>query len=94
MAEITELEYLKKELEENDNIVSFALFYDRENKKFLAVHHGDDAIIEKMLNRAATTNNFFASMFSKISKLFSSKIPNPHRSGMDDILDIFDKFRH
>lgn len=47
MAEITELEYLKKELEENDNIVSFALFYDRENKKFLAVHHGDDAIIEK-----------------------------------------------
>lgn len=94
MAEITELEYLKKELEENDNIVSFALFYDRENKKFLAVHHGDDAIIEKMLNRAATTNNFFASMFSKISKLFSSKIPKPPESGVDDILDIFDKFRH
>lgn len=51
----TELEYLKKELEENNNIVSFALLYDRKNKKFLAIHKGDDAIIEKMLRRAVLT---------------------------------------
>jgi len=94
MAETTELEYLKKELEENENIVSFALFYDRKNKKFLAVHHGDDAIIEKMLDKAATSNGYFASKFSRISKLFSSKIPKPPESGVDDILGIFDKFRH
>lgn len=94
MAETTELEYLKKELEENENIVSFALFYDRKNKKFLAVHHGDDAIIEKMLNKAATTNGYFATMFSKISKLFSTKIPKPSQGSVEDLFDIFDKFKH
>jgi len=62
------------------------------NKKFLAAHRGDDAIIEKMLNRAATTNNYFASMFSRVSKLFSPKIPRP-QNDMWNLFDIFDKFK-
>lgn len=62
------------------------------NKKFLAAHRGDDAIIEKMLNRAATTNSYFASMFSRISKLFSPKIPRP-QNDVRNLFDIFDKFK-
>lgn len=92
MAETTELEYLKQELEENQNIVSFALFYDRENKKFLAIHNGDEAIIEKMLKKAVTTNGFFASMIRKVADLFNSKIPNQNPFGKIDPLsrDMFD----
>lgn len=86
---MTELEYLKKELEENENIVSFALLYDMANKKFLAIHKGDDAIIEKMLKQAVTTNSYFASMIRKVSDLFSNKIPKQPR----DFFDIFDKFK-
>lgn len=86
------LDELNEELAKNQDMVYFALFYDRKNKKFLAAHRGDDAIIEKMLNRAATTNNYFASMFSRISKLFSPKIPRP-QNDVRNLFDIFDKFK-
>lgn len=89
---VSELEYLKKELEDNENIVSFALFYDRQNKKFLAIHKGDDTIIEKMLQKAVTNNGYFATMIRKVSDLFSNKIPKPPL-GKGDIFDIFDKFK-
>ena len=88
----TELDYLKKELEENENIVSFALLYDRANKKFLAIHKGDDAIIEKMITRAVTTNGYFATMIRKVSGLFSTTIPKPP-FGRSSISDLFDKFQ-
>lgn len=84
---------LKQELEEDDNIVSFALFYDRKNKKFLAVHHGDDSIIDKMLTHVVTTNPYFASAIRKVSELFKTKIPKP-AFGKTDFFDIFDRFKH
>lgn len=61
------LEQLKKDIEADDNIVSFALFYDRKEKKMYFVKHGDDSIIDKMVNKAAYSVAAFADTISKIA---------------------------
>ena len=85
------LENLKEQMEKDDNLVVFALFYDRENKRFLAHHQGNEAVIENMVRHAATHNGFFATMFRKVSSLFSPKIPNPSASDTD-IFNFFKGF--
>ncbi len=87
------LENLKAEMEQDSNLVVFALFYDRENKRFLAHHQGNEAVIENMVRHAACNNGFFASMFRKVSYLFSPRIPKPDTGAMDffDILRGFKK---
>lgn len=62
-----DLEQLKKDIEADDNIVSFALFYDRSAKKMYFVKSGDDKIIDKMVNKAAYSVQAFANVISKIA---------------------------
>lgn len=87
------LENLKAELEQDSNLVVFALFYDRENKRFLAHHQGNEAVIENMVRHAACNNGFFASMFRKVSSLFSSQIPKPDTGARDFFTDLMNGFR-
>lgn len=85
------LEQIRHSFEQQQDLVVFGAFYDRKNKKMLVHHQGDDKIIEKMIVRASTTNNYFASMLRSISYLFSSKIPsNPFGS---DFFDVFNRFK-
>ena len=61
------IEELKKEIEADDNIVSFSLFYDRKAKKMYFVKSGDNGIIDKMVNKAAYSVLGFANVISKIA---------------------------
>ena len=71
-----DLEQLKKNIETDDNIVSFALFYDRKRKKMYFVKHGDDGIIDKMVNKAAYSIQAFALTISKIAWRWQKKESN------------------
>ena len=62
-----DLEQLKKDIEADDNIVSFALFYDRKAKKMYFVKHGDAGIIDKMVNKASYSVQGFADVISKVA---------------------------
>ena len=62
-----DLEQLKKDIEADENIVSFALFYDRKAKKMYFVKHGDDGIIDKMVNKASYSVQAFANVISKVA---------------------------
>lgn len=44
---MTELEYIKKELGENQDLASFCVIYDRKNKKLLATVNGEDHLIDR-----------------------------------------------
>jgi len=62
-----DLEKLKKDIEADENVVCFALFYDRKGKKMYFVKHGDESIIDKMVNKAAYSVQAFAATISKIA---------------------------
>lgn len=62
-----DIEELKQKVEADDNIVSFALFYDRKKKKMVFIKHGNDSIIDKMLDRASYSIHSFAASISKIA---------------------------
>jgi len=62
-----DIEKLKQEIEQDENIVSFALFYDRKGKKMYFIKHGDAGIIDKMVNKAAYSVQGFADVISKIA---------------------------
>ena len=68
-----DLEQLKKDIEADDNIVSFGIFYDRKRKKMYFVKHGDDGIIDKMVNKAAYSVSGFANVISKIAWRWQKK---------------------
>ena len=67
------LEQLKKDIEADENIVSFALFYDRKAKKMYFVKSGDEGIIDKMVNKAAYSVQAFAATISKIAWRWQKK---------------------
>ena len=62
-----DIEKFKQDVESDDNIVSFALFYDRKAKKMYFIKHGDESIIDKMVNKAAYSVAAFANTISKIA---------------------------
>lgn len=62
-----DLEQLKNDIEQDTNIVSFGLFYDRKAKKMYFVKSGDEGIIDKMVNKAAYSVQGFANVISKIA---------------------------
>ena len=68
-----DLEQLKKDIEADENIVSFALFYDRKGKKMYFVKSGDECIIDKMVNKAAYSVQAFANTISKIAWRWAPK---------------------
>lgn len=73
-----DLGQLKKDIEADENIVSFALFYDRKSKKVYFVKSGDEGIIDKMVNKAAYSMQAFAQTISKIAWRWQKKEGNPH----------------
>ena len=94
------LEQLKKDIEADDNIVSFALFYDRKGKKMYFVKHGDEGIIDKMVNKAAYSVAAFANTISKIAWRWNkndttgkdtSKWADPFYNPLTDIFGRFKK---
>lgn len=68
-----DLDQLKKDIEADENIVSFALFYDRRAKKMYFIKSGDDGIIDKMVNKAAYSVQAFADVISKIAWRWQKK---------------------
>lgn len=72
-----DLGQLKKDIEADENIVSFALFYDRKAKKVYFVKSGDEGIIDKMVNKAAYSMQAFAQTISKIAWRWQKKEGNP-----------------
>ena len=68
-----DLEQMKKDIEADENIVSFGLFYDRKAKKMYFVKSGDDGIIDKMVNKAAYSVQAFAGVISKIAWRWQKK---------------------
>lgn len=64
---------LKKEVEVDDNIVSFSLFYDRKAKKMVFIKSGNEEIIDKMVNKAAYSLPEFAKTISKIAWRWQQK---------------------
>lgn len=68
-----DLEQLKQDVEADDNIVSFGIFYDRKAKKMYFVKSGDQSIIDKMVNKAAYSVQAFADTISKIAWRWASK---------------------
>ena len=91
-----DLEQLKKDVEADDNIVSFGLFYDRKRKKMFFVKHGDEKIIIKMADKAAYSISGFANVIKFIVWRFQKKESNANPFG-DDLFgpfaDIFGKYR-
>lgn len=94
------LEQLKKDIEADDNIVSFALFYDRKAKKMYFVKSGDEGIIDKMVNKAAYSIQAFAATISKIAWRWQQKQGTPHMgpyapgSKEQDIYDFLKGFKY
>ena len=91
-----DLEQLKKDVEADENIVSFALFYDRRAKKMYFIKHGDEGIIDKMVNKAAYSITAFANTISKIAWRWnkSQSSSNPlDNFGFDPFNSIFGKYR-
>lgn len=85
---MTELEYIKKELVENQDLASFCVIYDRKNKKLLATVNGEDHLIDQMMSRAVTTNDRIKGIIRRVSVL-----TNESRTPPSDFFDIFNKFR-
>ena len=71
-----DLEKLKENIEADENVVCFALFYDRKGKKMYFVKHGDEGIIDKMVNKAAYSVQAFAATVSKIAWRWQKKESN------------------
>lgn len=96
-----ELDQLKKDIESDDNIVAFGLFYDRSRKKMYFVKHGDEGVIDKMVRRAACNVQGFAATISKIAFLWNKnsegdrgKNPFGYGDNTKNVFnDLFGKFR-
>lgn len=75
---MVDIEQVKNDIEADNNIVSFGLFYDRKAKKMYFVKSGDEGIIDKMVNKAAYSVQAFAQTISKIAWRWQSKQTTPH----------------
>lgn len=71
---------LKEEVEADENIVSFSLFYDRKAKKMVFIKHGDEGIIDKMVNKAAYGMPEFGKTISKIAWRWNQNNSNERMS--------------
>lgn len=67
------IEQLKRDIEADENIVSFGLFYDRKEKKMVFVKSGSEDIIDKMVNKAAYSVQGFIATISKIAWRWAPK---------------------
>lgn len=67
------IEQLKRDIEADENIVSFGLFYDRKEKKMVFVKSGSEDIIDKMVNKAAYSVQGFIATTSKIAWRWAPK---------------------
>ena len=65
--ELEELKSFIEKIEGDENVVSFGLFYDRKSKKMLFTKHGNEEIIDKMVNKASYSLRGFADTISKIA---------------------------
>lgn len=86
-----DIENLKRTIEDEENIVSFSLLYDRKKKKMVFIKHGDEAIIDKMVNRAAYSIQGFADTIKKIAWRFvkpQNTYSNPFGFGNDPLGDL------
>lgn len=75
---MVDIEQVKNDIEADNNIVSFGLFYDRKAKKMYFVKSGDEGIIDKMVNKAAYSVQAFAQTISKIAWRWQPKQTTPH----------------
>ena len=73
---MVDIEQVKNDIEADNNIVSFGLFYDRKAKKMYFVKSGDEGIIDKMVNKAAYSVQAFAQTISKIAWRWQKKESN------------------
>ena len=67
------IEQLKRDIEADENIVCFGLFYDRKGKKMVFVKSGSEDIIDKMVNKAAYSVQGFIATISKIAWRWAPK---------------------
>ena len=90
-----DIENMKRTIEDEENIVSFSLLYDRKKKKMVFIKHGDEAIIDKMVNRAAYSIQGFADTIKKIAWRFvkpQNTFSNPFGFGNDPVSRAADDF--
>ena len=73
---MVDIEQVKNDIEADNNIVSFGLFYDRKAKKMYFVKSGDEGTIDKMVNKAAYSVQAFAQTISKIAWRWQKKESN------------------
>ncbi len=71
---------LKEKLEADDNIVSFCVLYDRKAKKIVFAKHGDEGIMDKMINKASYSFPEFAKTISKIAYRWNQNNSNARMS--------------